>query len=100
MPSRALYAGRTVDLALLAAYSFAILRWPPRFEGPGALLSVAALPVSFIGNLLSFWRCFSPARRGLAVAGVVHSLVVALVILGLWILTFIELSQAHCCALA
>jgi hypothetical protein len=85
-------------LALLAASSFGIVRWPPGLEGPGALLSVAAVPVAFVGTLLSFWGRYSPARRGLAVAGLVLSLAAALVILGFWILTFIELSQAHCCA--
>jgi hypothetical protein len=82
-------------LTLLVAYSFGILHRPRGLEGPGALLSVAALLVSPIGILLSFWGCFSPTRRGFAVAGLVLSLAAALVILGHWILTYIELSQMY-----
>ena len=80
-------------LALLAAYSFGIRRWPPGLEGPGALLSLAAFLVSLVGSLLSFWGCSSPTRRGMAVAGLVLSLATALIILGYWILTAIDFSR-------
>jgi hypothetical protein len=82
-------------LTLLVAYSFGILHRPHGLEGPSALLSVAALVVSPIGSLLSFWGCSSPARRGFAVAGLVLSLAAALVILGYWIQAYIELSQMY-----
>jgi hypothetical protein len=82
-------------LTLLVAYSFGIVHRPRGLEGRGALLSVAAVLVSPIGSLLSFWGCSSPTRRGLAVAGLVLSLAAALVILGYWILTYIDFSQAH-----
>ena len=82
-------------LALLAAYSFVIARWPPELEGAGVTLYLCAFPVSLVGILLSGWGRFSPARRGLAVAGLVLSLAAALIILGYFILSMIELSQAH-----
>jgi hypothetical protein len=80
-------------LALLAALSLMIVHWPPGLEGPGAVLSVATFPVSLIGSLLSRRGRASPTWRGLALAGMVLSVAVALVILGFWILVLIELNQ-------
>jgi hypothetical protein len=79
-------------LALLAAYSFVILRWPPGIDGPGAILYVATFPVSLVGSLLSGWGRFSPTRRRLAWAGMVLSLGAAILIVGVWILAIIAVS--------
>ena len=79
-------------LALLTAYSFVILRWPPGLAGAGALLYVSTFPVSLVGSLLSGWGRFSPAWRGLAWAGIVLSLGAAIVIVGAWILAIIVVS--------
>ena len=82
-------------LTLLVAYSFGILHRPHGLEGPGALLSVSAVLVSPTGSLLPFWGCSSPTWRGFAVTGLVLSLAAALVILGYWIQTYIELSHMY-----
>jgi hypothetical protein len=87
--------GALCILALLAAYSFGIRRWPPGLDGLGALLYVCTFPLSLVGILLSGWGRFSPARRGLAVAGFVLSLAAALVTVGFFVLMIIVLSQVH-----
>jgi hypothetical protein len=80
-------------LALLVAVYFGIVRWPP-LEGPAAILLVCTFPVSIVGSLLSYAGSFSRARRGLAVAGLVLSLLAVFVIVGVGVLAWIALGQA------
>jgi hypothetical protein len=54
---------------------------------------VCTFPVSIVGSLLSYVGRFSRARRGLAVAGLVLSLLAVFVILGVGVLLWIALSQ-------
>jgi hypothetical protein len=81
-------------MALLTAASFIasglIIRLLPLgLGGPGVILSLATLPVSLVGYLLSSMGRFSSGRRGLAVAGIVLSLATAFLILGSWMLVII-----------
>ena len=62
-------------LALLAAYCIVIRRWPPGLEGVGVTLYLCAFPISLVGILLS--------------------LATALLVVGYFLLSMIELSQAH-----
>jgi hypothetical protein len=84
-------------LALLAAYCIVILRWPSGVEGEGVgvTLYLCAFPISLVGILLSGWGRFSPARRSLAVAGLLLSLAAALIVVAYFLLSMIELSQSH-----
>ncbi len=66
---------------------------PGRNSGKGALLFVTALPLAYVGLILSFLGRKSTSRRGLAIAGLVFSLVffavlclgVAAIIVGWWL---------------
>jgi hypothetical protein len=80
-------------LALLVAFSFGMVRWPAGLEGPAAIIVVCTFPVSIVGTLLSYAGSVSRARRGLAVAGLVLSLLAVFVIVGVGILASIALSQ-------
>jgi hypothetical protein len=80
-------------LALLVAFSLGIVRWPPGLEGPAAIILVCTFPVSIVGSLLSYVGRSSRARRGLAVAGLVLSLLAVFVILGVGVLLWISFSQ-------